>query len=50
MQLLVKTLCVCVVSYLWKGTVFPSHLAEEKAAPSATSLLLCPTPSPFLMF
>lgn len=44
---LVTALCVC--SYLCKWIIFPLHLAEEKAVPSVTSLLICPTPSHFLM-
>ena len=42
-------LCVCVVSYLCKWIIFPLHLAKVKAVPSVTSLLICPTPSHFLL-
>lgn len=48
-NLLVKALCVCVGSDLCKWSLFPLHLAKEKAASSVTSLLICPTNSHFLM-
>lgn len=45
-KLLMKALCV---PYLCKWILFPLHLAQEKAAPSVTSLLICPTHSHFLL-
>lgn len=42
-------LCVCAGSDLCKWSLFPLHLAKEKAASSVTSLLICPTNSHFLM-
>lgn len=35
--------------YLRKWILFPLHLAQEKAAPSVTSLLICPIHSHFLL-